>query len=152
MINTLSKHQHFRVWDKRHSSFMDEEEFLIDSYGKVYLWTNCQWTYDWVNNDFQSQFDYDTNFIIHQYIGMLDKFNKPIFEKDIILYPSGFKHEVRMGQFYSNSQEMNGVNEVKIENGHYLHSLPTKRYYICLAEVIGNLLETPELLKLDVQR
>lgn len=118
----------FRVWDKRRDKFVkeaftggfDSAEIKITLSGKL-TW-ECEYGDGVVDG------------IIQQFTGLLDKNNKEIYEGDIIQY--------------SNTSNHKWVNQIKFVYGCFtLDGLTINMFSSSELEVIGNIFETPDLIK-----
>lgn len=140
----------FRIWDKQLEAFVCESEYLGSSNGLFEkdfpIWRQA------VNRNFDSCEDFEKfcaeNFVIQQFTGLLDKNNKEIYEGDIVEFYSGYPNQ-NDNSFYKSKAE------VKFENGAFWprpileHNDDDTWYNYELKDlkVIGNIFETPELLK-----
>lgn len=124
-MNRLIK---FRIWDKKRNKFVkeaftggfDSAEIKITLNGKL-TW-ECEYGDGVIDG------------IIQQFIGLFDKNNKEIYEGDIIQYSNPFNYK--------------WVNEIKFVYGSFtLDGLTMNTFSSSELEVIGNIFETPKLLK-----
>lgn len=122
----------FRAWDKKERRFLNEDEFVIDNNGKVYLW----------NENNTLSFIY--NIELMQYTGLKDKNGKEIYEGDVVAYDLGFDDEKTENYkiIFDNKQcayFMFPLND-KSRLRHFTYSAKND------CEVIGNIYENTELL------
>lgn len=115
----------FRVWDKKHEWFLEDEMF-IELDGTLY--DDAFHKYDTPNREIESV--KPNGYVVEQYTGINDKNGKPIFEGDIIFHlRSQTKATVKWSQEYA-SFEAQPTEETWI----------TKSYWK-KCEVIGNIHE-----------
>lgn len=111
----------FRAWDK------------VDN--KMYY--DAEKTYDFIGNDimeesFGSLLDSD-NFIVMQYTGLIDKNRKEIYEGDL----------VKTTEYIGIVEYYKGMYCINVDDSFKLPMYDTNEFM----EVIGNIYETPDLLK-----
>lgn len=118
----------FRIWDKKNKIFIYEwdashKRLAISLVGLVY-----HGGYD----DVLPENDY----VVQQFIGLKDKNGKDIYEGDII-----------SGEFYDTEYHHTETikHEVVFNNGAY--NIASSNWHKPSLEIIGNIFETPELLK-----
>ena len=130
----------FRVWCHRTKSWLHNEttsthvwsDYSIDIFnGKLY---------EYVTNDGEHFYKHkdDSEFTIHLWTGLYDKNGKKIFEGDILLQ-NDLRFEIRFESFQwvAVCPYYNKYHHPRIEH-----------FRLCASgEVIGNIMENPELLK-----
>ena len=132
MTNRIIK---FRAWDKELKEFLTWEELIIEEYNDVLM------------AGFEKN---QTNIILQQFTGLLDKNGKEIWEGDVVKYKflSGFNCE---NDYPNGGDEI--IKEVRFINGEF-YPKPTYQeiddgyysYRMFDFEIIGNIFENPELL------
>jgi uncharacterized phage protein (TIGR01671 family) len=172
----------FRVWDSISKKFMEDDEFWINSIGKVFYDDGYSSPLDIVSIDKT----YD-RFILMQYTGLKDKNDKAIYEGDILKIKYHFESEYYSESFYKVTYSQLGVElifiklsindgknqipiikclksfshfEVDGRNGKYEniaisdYVLGELRFlnYSNDIEIIGNIYENPELLEKNHER
>ena len=135
----------FRAWDEENKRFLDEEEFIIISDGRVLVG-------DWMTgNDFSYGYDDPERFILMQSTGLFDKNGKEIFEGDIVKRTylfNGAYGETHTGEVVYDKEyaryvisKPNKFIEPQIED--LRNVLSGKSTY----EIIGSIYENKELLE-----
>lgn len=131
----------FRVWDEENKRFLDEEEFIIISDGRVLVG-------DWMTgNDFSYGYDDPERFILMQSTGLKDQNGVEIYEDDLVKVTDEYGDTnftdggigticglTDLYMWYIDGQVQNGLHDIE------------QCYYI---EVVGNIYENPELLEVS---
>jgi len=118
----------FRVWDNDSSKM----------YPVLQLFTSCGSTYPKVRVDDKNENEdwlFTKDFVIQQFTGLKDKNDREIYEGDIIKGP----HDFGPGGWH----ERTGTIEFHKFNGYSWEYWDIKHI-----EVVGNIFENPELLKI----
>lgn len=145
----MSREIKFRVWDKEEKRFVEfynPDPMICCADGQVYC-------YEKPDNELTNERWVNNRLILQQYTGLKDCNNKEIYEGDIVKLPSFMitgLERLLMGDV---------LWEIIFENcGFYRKLSDTKRALIendtdCFTdfkkiEIVGNIYETPELLKI----
>lgn len=125
----------FRVWDKRIHCFVNFSGMFAPQFGISYL-NGCLESLTCTREN--------SDFVIQQFTGLKDKRGKEIFEGDIVKFIyTTYEHEYE-----------EEIGEVYFENGMFMFSRSCE---FCTAdcnfreeslEIVGNIFENPELIKL----
>ena len=122
----------YRVWDKEEKKFFEPtyeaykgnlSELLLSPSGRI-----CMRTIDKLKDESL----FPDRFILQQYIGIIDPNGIKIFEGDIVKYWGGVGEVVYV--------EKDAAFEIKQTENDF-------NYFCKYEEVVGNVYETPELLK-----
>lgn len=122
----MSRPIKFRAWDKKNKRLVNFGLFDLD--GGIYL-------------DDDNTFSVDECPIM-QFTGVLDKNGKEIYEGDILAGLSGIGMRNGENQVVSFQDGVFGINGMGFNEGSSEYNWTTETI-----EVIGNIYETPELLK-----
>ena len=135
----------FRVWDVQQNKF-------LPSYGDLGIQFYHEQGKDWHEKQVRdivpvSWFLQDHNnnlgnYIIQQYTGLTDKNGKEIYEGDIIIDTQKQKYEIIFYENYAR-YDLKVCGENKLSQTSYFTQIYEKKHI----EVIGNIFETPQLLK-----
>lgn len=124
----------FRAWDKKNKRWLIEIDFVIDSDGDIHLLKNIDGYYTLTQ----------VAAVLCRSTGLKDRNGKMIFEFDIIKTdhhtPENYKIVFVDGAFCAN----------RIKEELDLYCLDMNHFYPsigCQIEVVGNVLENPELLE-----
>lgn len=143
----------FRAWDRNAKKMFPVQtiEQSFDDWQNTYLPTMLEAT---MANGEPVMFDPDKPFLM-QYTGLKDKNGKEIYEGDIVTYSYIKNHprvckivyEPKAAAFLLNDVSKGSINYVQMK---YLGDIArdktdTRTYELC--EVIGNIMENPELMK-----
>ena len=125
----------FRAWDKERrkiltSEFPDEEEFYISSNGEIKYLIEKGLYDTHISKEFRE------DWVLMQFTGLKDKKEKDIYEGDILKFNNKlFKIEFSHGSYFGRQINANLY-------GPYIDG-----EVFCLSSIIGNIYETPVLLK-----
>ena len=142
-MNTPKK---FRVWLPSLNKFGDDNSVLMDCYGKLYGVTRPS-LFDGSRSIVNiGQFKEIDGYTIQWHTGLTDKNNKPIYEGDIV------KYKTWTGSYDGTTEEHQ--TQVQFKDGayypRYIDDECEDSWYsfkVYDLEVIGNIFETPYLLK-----
>ena len=165
-MNNRSK---FRVWDNKNKIWLDKTDFCIyngdaqevEFGGTEYLSNGDSYSpLKFVENDIGGLY-YNNNLIIQQYTGLNDKNNIEVYEGDIVKI-----NRCYIRPFVNEKQQIDYkiIDDGEIEVGQILWGWNNQKYLVSYehiryddvedfdskshrVEVIGNIFETPELLK-----
>lgn len=136
----MGRERKFRVWDKKQSVFLGEFDFLITPDGELAENDCCLLSgrEDMVTEDF---------------IGLIAKNNTPVFEGDIIRHNDKnfvciWSEKIGFVFIEINKNSGNVLVDKKVLISHNRRSQFEISNYIKYCEVIGNIHQTPELLKI----
>ena len=142
-MNTPKK---FRVWLPSLNKFGDDNSVFMDCYGKLYGVTRPSLFDDSRSIVNIGQFKEFDGYTIQWYTGLTDKNNKPIYEGDIV------KYKTWTGSYDGTTEEHQ--TQVQFKDGayypRYIDDECEDSWYsfkVYDLEVIGNIFETPYLLK-----
>ena len=132
MNNMKNRKIKVRVWSKALGRFLTKDEWFLDFDGDLYFW-------DIVENDLIRI--PDSNYVVQQLTGLLDKKGKEIYEGDVIKHGDGS---------YQTPLYDKVIVEWVDENNGYDYT--GWKFYDTFSqgggfEVIGNIFENPELLE-----
>ena len=125
----MNNQRKFRVWDKMRLQFIypendNQQHFIIDLNGRSYNLQNGSG---------------DNDYVVQEYTGLIDKYDNPIYEGDIIqLEGSSYKYEVVWNKWQWGIDSKGVVTDF-IQG--FTSAVENR------AIVIGNIFENPELLK-----
>ena len=142
-MNTPKK---FRVWLPSLNKFGDDDSVFMDCYGKLYGVTRPSLVDDSRSIVNIGQFKELDGYTIQWHTGLTDKNNKPIYEGDIV------KYKTWTGSYDGTTEEHQ--TQVQFKDGayypRYIDDECEDSWYsfkVYDLEVIGNIFETPYLLK-----
>jgi len=128
----------FRIWDKADQEWTSYPPFFSSAHGKIF---------EFFPSKYQAE-----NLVIQQFTGLTDKNGKEIYEGDII--------EVELYEKWSSEEPFKAIHVVfyNSNRGAFVHAKDPKTFPSGMVfdpytfdpmpcEVIGNIFETPELLK-----
>lgn len=142
-----------RVWSKALERFLTKDEWFLDFDGDLYFRE-----YDKDSNQYKPVCVPEEYYIVQQFTGLFDKNGKEIFEGDIVKFAKARIEtiEEKPKIFTSKLVELGeDVGEIVYMSFSFCVSFDHKRYddieqignYPHRFEIIGNILENPELLK-----
>lgn len=130
----------FRVWD------IEEKKFLETPNGLFFKMSNSN-----MGLDVAEFIEAQSYFVVQQYTGIKDTKGKEIYEGDIVDASYSDGHERDSGyDWYGKFEVKFMYGGWELFNGEDYHSLYMSEHYLVkmeVFEVIGNILENPELLK-----
>jgi uncharacterized phage protein (TIGR01671 family) len=124
----------FRFWNKIAHRFQPPSKYAVDGEGKLVC-------YDYEMRAYDDPVDFSNTCIVaQQYTGLKDKNGVEIYEGDILKY-KGFIKLDKVG-FYYNGAVKHTIIESRDSHSAGYSYIPIDR------EVVGNIFENPELIKL----
>lgn len=127
----------FRTWDKQLKQFAEwtnRDPFFDTSHGQIFFWERVQREDGSYDGDIILQ-DHGDRFILQQYTGLKDSKGVEIYEGDILKYQSSNPKITTCIVRWTKEDEDNHPGFV-ISNSYSQYGKP---------EIIGNILENPEL-------
>ena len=136
MESTMNRQRKFRVWDKMRLQFIypendNQQHFIIDLNGRFYNLQNGSG---------------DNDYVVQEYTGLIDKYDNPIYEGDIVKYKTWTgSHDGTTEEHQTQVQFKDGAYYPRYIDDECEDSWYSFKVYDL--EVIGNIFETPYLLK-----
>jgi uncharacterized phage protein (TIGR01671 family) len=132
----------YRIWDKQQNKFHTDRDWGLSLDGTHIIGFSSHDSWD---QDKGYKIKLTDNFVVQDFIGLLDKHGKEIYKGDIVLYRKQ-NREVRIGEFCDGADDRVGVflQCPKIKHRNF-GTNKLSAFNSC--EVIGNIFENPDLLK-----
>jgi uncharacterized phage protein (TIGR01671 family) len=126
----------FRVWDKSRGRFLNSEPSDL-----IYLYSHIKARDLGGFSVFSIVVD---NIVVQYATGALDKYGMKIYEGDIVIYRNK-NREIRIGQYFDGEADRSGyfIQDPKFPHGNF-GTGRLSDFEKC--EIIGNIMENPELL------
>ncbi|MFN5422094.1 MAG: YopX family protein [bacterium] len=131
----MNREMKFRVWDKEDKKYVSPSHIAINGNG-ILLITNSGMYLDFKNEHYAHL---SQKYIVQQWTGCYDKNHTPIYEGDIVkVYSEEFENENFTGKvIFDEGSFLTWINKNDIRSVWSGDDI----------EVIGNIMENPELLK-----
>lgn len=149
----------FRTWDTEHKEFAEwtnRDPFFSTSSGKLFFWERTLKEDGGYSGDIILE-DLGCRFILQQYTGLKDNNGVEIYEGDILACPWHFYPDhksIGFVVFWEGAFHLAKREETDEELKQFcpwdcygFNDKPTRRGFWHEAEVIGNIMQNPELLK-----
>ncbi len=126
----------FRIWDKEYMEMLDSPVHMISTKGDAYYNYEIGKIKAWPRDTYE----------IMQFTGLFDKNSKDIYEGDIVKCSDGYIGYIdhHFGGFHVRKDSWDNKNKVDVAARRGMAYYCGEHDYL---EVIGNILENPELLK-----
>lgn len=130
----MNNQRKFRVWDKMRLQFIypendNQQHFIIDLNGRFYNLQNGSG---------------DNDYVVQEYTGLIDKYDNPIYEGDIVKYKTWTgSHDGTTEEHQTQVQFKDGAYYPRYIDDECEDSWYSFKVYDI--EIIGNVFETPHL-------
>lgn len=132
----------FRIWDKKSSAFIKDNNILISACGNYVSWLHKPWEGNLENRSVPD------GAIIQQFTGLTDKKGKKIFEGDICdIFTEN--QEDKSWEIYWDQEQSRFIFRKQSGDALAINNLTIFAVDRVKMTVVGNIFENPELLKND---